>query len=127
MSISKTKSALRASRRSAGITYSGKLTKTGNSLGFRFEGALFKSHPEFQGEVTAHVLAPGRLLITAESVPQDKDDPAMTAFLAFLAQDISDSPNGVVPLSRSLAERVDQLVENVTVSEDEDLGSKALL
>jgi hypothetical protein len=34
----------------AGKEYRGKQTKTGNSSGFRFEGALFKSHPEFNGE-----------------------------------------------------------------------------
>jgi hypothetical protein len=33
------------------VEYMGKLTKTGNSTGFRFESALFKSHPEFSGQV----------------------------------------------------------------------------
>jgi hypothetical protein len=33
------------------VEYRGKLTKTGNSTGFRFESALFKSHPEFSGQV----------------------------------------------------------------------------
>ncbi|MGH9589729.1 MAG: hypothetical protein ACRD25_05005 [Terracidiphilus sp.] len=50
--------------------YRGKHTRTGNSSGFRFEGALFKSHPEFNGPVKAVVLAPGRLLVTAESAPR---------------------------------------------------------
>jgi len=47
--------------------YRGKQTKTGNSSGFRFEGALFKSHPEFNGEVRARVIAPGRMLVVAET------------------------------------------------------------
>jgi hypothetical protein len=42
----------------AGAEQRGKQTKTGNSSGFRFEGALLKSHPEFNGDVTAYVLAP---------------------------------------------------------------------
>lgn len=46
----------------AGTEYRGKQTKTGHSSGFCFEGELFKSHPEFGGEVTGYVLAPGRLL-----------------------------------------------------------------
>jgi hypothetical protein len=36
--------------------YRGKQAKTGNSLGLRFERALFHSHPEFNGEVKAHVI-----------------------------------------------------------------------
>jgi hypothetical protein len=35
--------------------------------------------------VTAHVLAPGGLLVTADTAPRDKSDPAMEAFLAFLS------------------------------------------
>ncbi len=54
-----------------GPVYRGKQTKTGNSSGFRFEGALFKSHPEFNGDVTAYVLAPGRLLLTADTASRD--------------------------------------------------------
>src|ERR1039458_1939078 len=41
--------------------YRGKLTRTGNSLGLRFDRALFQSHPEFSGEVRAHVIAPGQI------------------------------------------------------------------
>ena len=46
--------------------YRGKQAKTGNSLGLRFDKALFQSHPEFSGEVRAHVIAPGRMLVVAE-------------------------------------------------------------
>ena len=67
--------------------YRGKRTRTGN--GFRFDRALFKSHPEFAGEVKAHVIAPGRMLVSvAEPVTADRD-PVMQSFLAFLANDIT--------------------------------------
>jgi hypothetical protein len=53
-------------------TYRGKRAKTGNSLGIRFEKALFQSHPEFSGEVQAHVIAPGRMLVVAEPEPNPR-------------------------------------------------------
>ena len=107
--------------------YRGKQTKTGNSSGFRFEGALFKSHPEFNGDVTAYVLAPGRLLLTANTVPRDKSDPAMEAFLAFLSQDIATAPHRITPLDADLARRIDRLTKGVATSRDEDLGSEEIL
>jgi prlF antitoxin for toxin YhaV_toxin len=110
-----------------GAEYRGKQTKTGNSSGFRFEGALFKSHPEFNGEVTAYVLAPGRLLVTADKAPRDKSDPAMEAFLAFLSRDIATAPHQITPLDANLATRMDSLVKGVVVSRDEDLGSEVIL
>jgi hypothetical protein len=106
--------------------YRGKQTKTGNSSGFRFEGALFKSHPEFNGDVTAYVLAPGRLLLTADTVPRDKSDPAMEAFLAFLSQDIATAPHRITPLDANLAKRIDGLTKGVATSRDEDLGSEEI-
>jgi len=111
----------------AGAEYRGKQTKTGNSSGFRFEGALFKSHPEFNGEVTAYVLAPGRLLVTADTAPRDKSDPAMEAFLAFLSQDIATAPHRITPLDANLAKRIDGLVKGVATSRDQDLGSEVIL
>ena len=53
---------VRSSEQPSGDEYRGKQVRTGNSLGFRFDSALFKSHPEFAGEVKAHVIAPGRML-----------------------------------------------------------------
>jgi prlF antitoxin for toxin YhaV_toxin len=110
-----------------GAEYRGKQTKTGNSSGFRFEGALFKSHPEFNSDVTAYVLAPGRLLVTADTAPQGKSDPAMEAFLAFLSQDIAKVPHQIAPLDASLATRIRRLVKGVAISPDENLGSGVIL
>jgi hypothetical protein len=105
-----------------GMEYRGKQTKTGNSSGFRFEGALFKSHPEFNGEVRAHVIAPGRMLVLAETEGYETTDPVMTSFLAFLAQDIARAPQEIRPLDTKLAKRAEKLTKGISVSPDEDLG-----
>src|ERR1700684_525540 len=102
--------------------YRGRQTKTGNSSGFRFEGALFKSHPEFNGEVRARIIAPGRMLVMAETEQQENTDPGMASFLAFLGQDIAQAPQHIRPLDSKLAKRVDKLTKGIAVSPEEDLG-----
>lgn len=98
--------------------YRGKQVKTGNSLWLRFDKALFRSHPEFSGEVRAHVIAPGRMLVVAEPVTKSrgrKDDPVMEAFLSFLAADMATSPQQIKALDPSLAERIHALVGHLPV------------
>ncbi len=105
--------------------YSGKRTRTGN--GFRFDRALFKSHPEFTGEVKAHVIAPGRMLVSVAEPVTERRDPVMESFLAFLANDIAKAPKGIKPMSPELARRIDHLVEEVSVSSNESLEEESLL
>ncbi len=111
----------------AAPSYSGKRTRTGNSNGFRFEGALFKSHPEFSGEVRAHVIAPGRLLVTADPIEESEEDPVLASFLAFLDQDMRNHPENIRPLNEERTRRIAALVKDVVVDEDEDLGEEDLL
>jgi hypothetical protein len=117
----------------AGVCYFGKQAKTGNSLGFRFDKALFRSHPEFAGEVRGHVIAPGSMLVVAEETHhktnkrRQEEDPILRPFLSFLAQDIASSPQNIRPLSRSLADRMDRAVGHLKVDPDEDLGEAPLL
>jgi hypothetical protein len=113
--------------RPAGVGYRGKQTRTGNSSGFRFEGALFKSHPEFNGSVKAHVIAPGRLLVMAESGAEHGADPVMASFLAFLAQDIARHPEKIRPLDGKLMKRAGKLIKGVSIDPEEDLGDVDLL
>jgi antitoxin PrlF len=101
---------------SAGNEYRGKQTRTGNSFGFRFDRALFKSHPEFTGEVKAQVIAPGRMLVSVAEPAANRHDPVMESFLAFLASDIAEAPEAIKPMSPELAQRIDSLVEGVSVS-----------
>lgn len=109
--------------------YRGKQAKTGNSLGFRFDKALFQSHPEFSGEVRAHVIAPGRMLVVAE--PANKlrreEDPVMLAFLSFLAGDMVRSPRQIQPLDKTLMNRIHTLVGGMSVNPEEDLGDRSLI
>src|SRR5260221_12880903 len=109
--------------------YRGKKAKTGNSLGLRFDKALFQSHPEFSGEVRAHVIAPGRMLVVAEPVSGAKraEDPVIGAFLRFLAQDMVRAPRQIKTLDRGLTKRIDALVGHVAVNPREDLGEDTLL
>lgn len=118
---------LRPTAKPAGNSYRGKLTRTGNSFGFRFDSALFKSHPEFSGEVRAHVIAPGRMLVSIMDPVDDRRDPVMEAFLAFLAADIAKAPETVQPMSRELAVRIDRLVDGVIADKDESLGDEPLI
>src|SRR6266849_3691190 len=82
------------------VWYRGKKAKTGNSLGLRFDKALFQSHPEFSGEVRAHVIAPGRMLVVAEPASGAKraEDPVIAAFSSFLAQDMARAPGQITAL-----------------------------
>jgi hypothetical protein len=107
--------------------YVGKRTKTGNSMGFRFEGALFKSHPEFSGRVRARVIAPGRLLVTAEPLEEPGADPVIASFLAFLKQDMIGHPSSIRPMDERRSREIKSLVSGVSVDPDADLGDETLL
>jgi len=124
MPATKTKSA-HVAEASANNEYRGKRTRAGN--GFRFDRALFKSHPEFAGEVKAHVIAPGRMLVSVAEQVTERRDPVMQSFLAFLANDIAKAPEGIKPMSPKLARRIDRLVEEVSVSCDASLDEESLL
>jgi PrlF antitoxin of toxin-antitoxin system YhaV/PrlF len=118
-----------ATAREAGV-YHGKQAKTGNSLGFRFERALFHTHPEFSGEVEARVIGPGCMLVVADPPPRKKNadaDPVLSSFLSFLAADMLRSPEQITPLEAAAIERIGALVGKVDTAPEEDLGDKALI
>jgi hypothetical protein len=127
MPTTKSKSLRPAAAKSTGHEYRGKQTRTGNSFGFRFDRALFKSHPEFTGEVKAQVIAPGRMLVSVVEPVAERADPVMASFLAFLANDIANAPETVKPMSRNLAKRIDLLVEGVNAADNESLSDESLL
>ena len=118
-----------ATVRTTGV-YHGKQAKTGNSLGLRFERALFHSHPEFSGEVEAHIIGPGRMLVVADFEPRRKnaeEDPVLSSFMSFLAAGMQRSPEHIQPLDAGVMERIGTLVTNVDSSPEEDLGDEALI
>jgi len=111
------------------LGYRGRQAKTGNSLGLRFDKALFQSHPEFSGEVRAHVIAPGRMLVVADTAQKRrrKSDPVMEAFLSFLAEDMVRHPEQIKPLDPALLARIDALVGRLPFNPHEDLGDESLV
>jgi antitoxin PrlF len=121
---------VRGASRKQPAGYRGKQAKTGNSLGLRFDKALFRSHPEFSGDVRAHVIAPGRMLVVAETASKSRGkdgDPVMEAFLSFLAADMVSSPQQIKPLDPALVERIDTLVGHLPAGPHEDLGDEPLV
>src|SRR6266404_160052 len=118
-----------ATVRDAGV-YHGRQAKTGNSLGLRFERALFHSHPEFSVEVEARIIGPGLMLVVADPESKRKsteEDPVLSSFMSFLAADMQHSPEPITPLDAGVMERIGTLVSNVNTSPDEDLGDEALI
>jgi hypothetical protein len=115
--------------RDAGV-YHGKQAKTGNSLGLRFERALFHSHPEFSGEVEAHIIGPGRMLVVADPKPKRKnaeEDAVLSSFMSFLAANMQHSPEHIKPLDAGVMVRIGTLVSNVDTAPEEELGDEALI
>ena len=131
----KIKARRRQETRTAGVkdqagVYRGKQTKTGNSLALRFDRALFHSHPEFNGEVEAHVISPGRMLVVAERTGKGQssaEDPVFSSFMSCLAADIQRLPQHIAPLNAALIEEIGSMVSDVSPSPDEDLGDEALI
>jgi hypothetical protein len=118
-----------AAVRDAGV-YHGKQAKTGNSLGLRFERALSRSHPEFSGEVQAHIIGPGRMLVVADPKPKRRsaeEDPVLCSFMSFLATAMQRSPEHIKPLDARVMKRVGTLVGKVATSPEENLGDEALI
>jgi hypothetical protein len=109
--------------------YRGRKTQTGNSQALRFDMALFKSHPEFSGDVEAYVIAPGRMLVVSLEPPaaQAKEDPVVASFLSFLAQDMERNPRLIEPLESSLMARIEKLTHGMKNRFDEPLPDEDLL
>ena len=102
-------------------TYSGKSTPIGNSNGFRFEGSLFKVHPEFFGEVRGTVLAPGQMLVSVvssrqiEDTESDDGNPVLSAFLDSLGKQMAEHPELIEPIDEAQMQRIASLVDGVEV------------
>jgi len=98
--------------------YSGKVTPVGNSKGIRLDAAFFRAHPEFNGEVSATVLADGQVLLSAASTrkPSRKDhdaDPVLLGFLKFLEKQMAEHHELIEPVDRAQLKRIGKLVAGV--------------
>lgn len=58
---------------------------------------------------------------------EDDEDPAMTAFLTFLAADMTHRPQAIGPLTPDLAERIADLVDGIAFDPDEDIDGVVAL
>jgi hypothetical protein len=108
------------------MPYSGRTTRTGNSKAFRFESALFTSHPEFaEGDVEADVIAPGRLLIRTRSHEDaERGDPVFGAFLAFVEAQMVANPDLIRPFTTDDVAGLDELLEGVEYDKEEVLDEE---
>lgn len=108
------------------MEYSGRATRSGNSQAMAFEKALFRAHPEFaSGQLSAHYVAPGYLLVHAvgeSAADTSEEDPVLGAYLAFLEREMEKHPEMIQPLSADSLAEAQELVRDVVVDPDEDLG-----
>jgi antitoxin PrlF len=106
--------------------FTGSITTTGKSEAIRLDKALFRLHPEFRqkAKVRAQVIAPGHALISVvedETPAPQEEDPVVTAFLAFLENDLKTHPQRIAGLSKKTIARATRLTKGVKVSDRERL------
>jgi antitoxin PrlF len=108
------------------MQYSGRATSSGNSQAMAFEKALFRAHPEFaSGPLSAQFVAPGYLLVRALGEPDtdaSEEDAVIGAYLAFLEREMEKRPELIQPLSADSLAEAKELVGDLQVDPDEDLG-----
>ena len=98
--------------------YSGKVTPVGNSKGIRIDAAFFRAHPEFDGEVSATVLADGEVLLSARRGRKARavrgEDPVVLGFLRFLESQMTARPDQMVAADGAQLARIGKLVRGVS-------------
>jgi hypothetical protein len=107
------------------MSYTARATTSGTAPALAFSRAFAEAHPEFtRGRFEAHVIAPGRLLVSApvEVETEEGDDPVLGAFLDFLDAQIMQRPELARPFTASDVAGLDDLLEGVEAEMDEDLG-----
>jgi antitoxin PrlF len=108
------------------MPYTARATTSGTAPALAFSKAFAAEHPEFtEGRFEAHVIAPGRLLISAPvevaDENEDEDDPVLGAFLGFLERSMREHPELVRPITARDIEGLDEMLEGIEVDLDEDL------
>ena len=115
--------------------FKGSITTTGRSEALRLDKALFKAHPEFRqkAKIRAHVIGPGTMLVTldpdtpAPEVETMERDPVVSAYLAFLARDMTAHPERLQPFTEDELARLETLTGDVTVSDDDAIPDDVTL
>jgi prlF antitoxin for toxin YhaV_toxin len=114
------------------MSYTARATTSGTAPAIAFSRAFAREHPEFtRGRFEAHVIAPGRLLLTVPMSPRDEDvegaDPVLETFLSFLDQQMRAHPETIRPLTARDLEGVDELLERVEVDLNEAIDGDFVL
>lgn len=114
------------------MSYTARATTSGTAPAIAFSRAFAQEHPEFtEGRFEVHVIAPGRLLLTAPVSPHDEDaegaDPVLEAFLSFLDQQMREHPEMIRPFTARDLKGVDELLEGVEVDPDEAIDDDFVL
>jgi len=113
------------------MRYTARATTSGRAHALAFTKDLAREHPEFtKGRFDIHVIAPGRLLVSAIDEPvsaaDDESDPVLGAFLGFLEQQMEMRPDLIRPFTARDVEGLDELLKDTVVDPDEDLGDFTL-
>lgn len=105
------------------MSYTGKISTSGNSDAIRLDKDLFRQHPEFkqQAKVRADVIGPGTMLLQVvdNSELENDGDPIVRAFLAFIEKDMVENPSNIAPVSEAQMAEIAALTAGVTVSDDD--------
>ena len=70
-----------------------------------------------------YTIRPDGEVVLTRAVPGERNDPALTSFLGFLARDIADHPERVLAVDAGLAQRIHALVGDVAVDLDAPLSA----
>ena len=75
-----------------------------------------------QDKICYTIQADGTVLLSRlESENNEDDDPVLTQFLDFLAQDLRDNPGNIQPISTDLIDQLQSLVKDVELDLDQAL------
>ena len=106
-------------------SFKGTITIANESGTICIDKSLFIEHPEFHQQVKlqAHVIAPGKMLISLieenSLLVEEEYNPDLSAFLDFLERDITNNPSQLIPLTKEYIHELDELTNDVVVSDDE--------
>lgn len=107
------------------MSYSGKISTSGNSEAIRLDKNLFKQHPEFkqQAQVRADIIGPGTMLLRVidNQETEGDEDPFVCAFLSFIEKDGIAHPENITPVSERQMKKIADLTDGVEVSNDDCL------
>jgi len=107
------------------LQFRGAIATSGNSLAIRMEMALTRADTAFgmKGRaVRFDIIGPGKALVTVEgSDAETEEDPMIDAWLGFLTRDSIEHPEHVHLVGEDEVLRLQQLVQGVVVTDDEEI------